>query len=107
MEVDAIILGRPAFATHKVAHVERLADPVVRNAAERGRQAIGIEGTRTTIGVDVASETRSVLRVSNEEDALDGVKRCASQVRQSIGGGGCALRVPLEDKTVAGVTRSG
>ena len=43
--------------------------------------------------------------ITDEEHALDGVERGAGQLGKGVGGGGCALRVALQDEALVGVAR--
>ena len=48
-----------------------------------------------------------MVRVSNEEDALDGGEACAGEAGQGSYGCGGALRVTLEDEAFLGGGRQG
>jgi hypothetical protein len=48
-----------------------------------------------------------VQRVTDEEDTLDGSVGGASQLGQSIDGGGSTLRVSLEDEALVGACTEG
>ena len=45
--------------------------------------------------------------ITDEEHALDGVERGAGQLGKGVGGGGCALRVALQDEALVRVACKG
>ena len=48
-----------------------------------------------------------MVRVADEEDALDGVEGGAGQLGQGIDGGGRALRIAFQDEAFVGVRAEG
>lgn len=89
--------------TYVSADVQSLANPVGRNATDKDCETIDILGGSSTIGVDIASQTRLVVRVTNEENTLDCVERSTSELRHSVNGGCSTLRISLKDEAHVGV----
>lgn len=89
------------------AHIHGLGNPSSRDTAEEGRKAIDVLGGGAAVGVDVAGQAGAVLRVADEEDALDGVHGGAGEAGHGVDGGGGALGVALEDEAHVGVGGEG
>lgn len=84
--------------TYNVADVERLGNPVLGNAfALFVKETCCILRLVAALHIDIASKTRLVPGVANEEDALDSIKAGAGELAQSIDNHGRSLRVSLED----------
>jgi len=77
--------------TYVVADIEGLGHPVVGDASKSGRQAVNVFGRGAAVGVNVAIKAPAVHWVTDEEDALDGVERGASQLGKGVGRGGRSL----------------
>lgn len=105
--VDSKAMGGVTDTVAKVADIESLRDPVLRDAAEDGRKAVHVLGGSATVGVDVASKAHTVLWVSDKEDALNGIECGASQHRQRVRSGGRTLRVALEDEALVRASGEG
>ena len=91
------------MATHIVADVEGLRNPVGRDTAGESRQTVDILSSGAAVRVDVTGKSGLVFRVSNEEDPLDRVEACPSEACKGVDGGGSTLRVSLEDEAVTRV----
>ena len=52
-------------------------------------------------------KARTMFWITDEEHALDGVERGAGQPGKGVGGGGCALRVALQDEALVRVACKG
>lgn len=88
-----------ARGTYIDTNILRLRDPVAGDAAgAEGREAVDVPGCGAAVVVDVAGEAGLVVRVADEEDALDGVEGGAGQLGQGVDGGGRALRVAFQDE---------
>lgn len=90
--------------TYVSADIQGLANPVGRNATKQHGETIDILGGSSTVGVDVASQTRLVMRVANEEDTLDGVECSTSELGHSVDGGCSTLRISLKDEAHVGIS---
>lgn len=66
--------------TNEIADVLSLADPIARDPTQSSRKAIDVERPGASLHVDIAGEASDMLRVPEEEDALDGVKGGASEL---------------------------
>jgi hypothetical protein len=89
--------------TYVSADIQGLANPVGRNATNEDGEAIDVLGGSSTIGVDIASQTRLVVGVANEEDTLDGVECSTGELGHSINGSCSTLRISLEDEAHVGI----
>jgi hypothetical protein len=64
--------------TYKDADVKRLRDPVAWDIrASGGRKSVYVLGSGTAIVVNVALQASLVVRVTDQENTLDGVEVCA------------------------------
>ena len=95
--------SRPNKATYKVANVQRLGHPVGRDTTSERRNTVNVQSGGTAPGVDVAGETSLVLRVTNEEDALDSTELSAGESLKSVYSCSRTLRVTLEDEAMSGI----
>lgn len=98
--VDTEAVGGVADTIAKVADIESLRDPILRNAAKDGRKAVHVLSRSATVGVDVACKAHTVLRVSDKEDAHNGIECGASELWQGVRGSGRSLRIALEDEAL-------
>jgi hypothetical protein len=89
--------------TYVSADIQGLANPVGRNATNKDGETIDILGGSSTIGVDIASQTRLVVRVANEEDTLDRVECSTSKLGHGVNGGCSTLRISFKDEAHVGV----
>jgi hypothetical protein len=103
---DAVTLYRCQLGVHYLAEVivtyigadiQCLTDPVGRNATDENSEAVDVLGGRPAVGVDVASQARLVMRVSDEENTLNRVERGTSKLGHSVNGGCSTLRISLKD----------
>lgn len=91
------------FKTYVVANVESLRNPVVGDATKSVRETVDVLSGGTAVGVDVASKTRAVLRVTDKEDALNSGEAGAGQLRQRVRRRRSSLRVTLEKEALVRV----
>lgn len=91
------------MTTYISANVQSLADPVGRNATKQDLETVDILGGRSAGGVNIASQTSLVFRVSDEEDTLDRIEGGTSKLRHGVNGSGSTLRISLEDIASIGV----
>jgi hypothetical protein len=89
------------------ANIHGLGDPSSGDTAEESRETVNVVGGAAAVGVDVAGKAGAVLRVADEEDALDGVHGGAGEAGHGVYGGGGALGVALEDEAHVGVGGEG
>jgi hypothetical protein len=89
--------------TYVSADIKCLANPVGRNATNEDGETIDIFGGSSTVGVDVTSQTRLVVGVSDEENTLDRVERSTSELGHSVNGGCSTLRISFKDEAHVGV----
>ena len=92
--VDSVDYRRQTYVD---TNIQCLRDPVAGNTAFTRFQTIHIASCRASIVIDVASETRFVLWVTNKKHAFDCIERGAGQFRQSVDRSCCSLRVSFKD----------
>jgi hypothetical protein len=85
------------------ADIQSLANPVGRYATKQDGETVDILGGSSAVGVDIASQTRLVVRVTNEEDTLDCVERSTSKLGHSVNGGCSTLRISFKDEAHVGI----
>jgi hypothetical protein len=107
LSVDTISMGSIANTISESANIHSLRDPSSGNTAEQSRESVNILGGGAAVGINVAGETRTVLRVADEEDTLDGGHGGAGDAGHGVYGGGGALGVALEDEAHVGVGGEG
>lgn len=107
LSVDTISMGSIANTVSKSANIHSLGDPSSRDTAEESRKTVNVLGGGAAVGVHIAGETAAVLRVADEEDALDGGHGGAGDAGHGVYGGGGALGVALEDEAHVGVGGEG
>jgi hypothetical protein len=89
--------------TYVGADIQCLADPFGRDATDENSKAIDVLSGRTAVGVNVAGQARLVMRVSDEENTLDGVESGTVKLGHSVNGGCSTLRVSFKDVAHVGV----
>lgn len=93
-----------SVSTYVDANIPRLGDPVGWNASsEDGGESVDITSCSSAVVVHVASETRLVQRVANQEHGLDGIEGGSSEHGEGVDGSCSSLGVAFEDKAFAGV----
>lgn len=106
--VPLISADKEAEGTYIDTNILRLGDPIARDTAgAESREAIDVPGRGAAVVVDVAGEAGLVVRVADEEDALDGVEGGAGQLGEGVDGGGRALRVAFQDEAFVRVRAEG
>lgn len=107
--VDTLAVGSVANTIAVSADIKGSGEPTRGNAVGASvlRDTVNILGSGATVAVDIARQTALVQRVANEEDTLDSSVGGASQLGQSIDGGGSTLRVSLEDEAFVGACAEG
>lgn len=89
--------------TYKVANIQRLRNPLVRNPTKRSREPVDVLSSIAAVSVDVASQTSAMLWVTDQENALDSIERRSGKLRQRIRRRGRSLRVALKKEALARV----
>ena len=80
--IDTVSVSSVTNAIAIDANVQSLADPVARDACgPESRETVDISSGCAAVVVDIAGQTRLVLWVTDEEDALDGVEVGAGELR--------------------------
>lgn len=86
------------------ANINRLGNPIRRDTTGAVvRNSTCARRRLATVTIDIASEVRLVLRVTNENHPLDSVKVGTGELRQGIDSGSGTLRISFEDETGARV----
>ena len=107
LSINTIAVSGVTDAISESAHIHGLGNPSRGNTAKQSRKSIDVLGGGATVGIDIAGKAGAVLRVADEEDALDGVHGGAGEAGHGVHGGGSALGVALEDEAHVGIGGEG
>lgn len=106
--MSQLTAARERSSTYIGAHIQGLGYPIGRDTVPAsGFDTVVIQGRGATVGVNIACESGRVVRVSNEEDSLDGGEGCTGELGQCCNSGCGSLAVALEDKAGVGAGLEG
>jgi len=107
LSVNPVSVGGVANTIAVVANIQSLADPISRNRSSINRQPIDVPRGSSSIGIDITSQPRPMLRVPDQEHSLDRIKRSPRQLLQSVGRRRRSLGITFEEETMGRVGSQG